>query len=196
MPKGTNSFDIPVFVAGSPLDEQLSASKMNGILDALDILRLRDGRGYTVSYSGPGGTTLDINPGAGFLSQTFPFQLIDVSTEIERRVRVKMGTIADEVPDVFNEGDNPIFYYVVTIAGFVWGEVELNSSGDGTIIEVSISNGPVVPVDTEFLRYVPIGSYNVTPTATVPANFRYGPIIVKVCRNWFSNPPTYGVTFA
>ena len=97
MPKGTNSFDIPVFVAGSPLDEQLSASKMNGILDALDILRLRDGRGYTVSYSGPGGTTLDINPGAGFLSQTFPFQLIDVSTEIERRVRVKMGTIADEV---------------------------------------------------------------------------------------------------
>lgn len=205
MSSGTNSHNIQPFEAGKPLIDQLTATRLNAILTALDHGRVRPGRGYDVAYYGPGGTVLDITAGKGGSVGIIPgFSLIKASTPTQARVRLTMSSINGWIPSVFAPGDDPKYIFNVTEDGFVWAWVSWDETGtlypeDGGR---GVSFGATVPDDEEFLRHTIIGTYHFvapTPPLTNPsvlvANARYGPIDAVICRNWFTNPPTWNVSF-
>jgi hypothetical protein len=198
------NLNITRFEPGKPLAEQLTASRMNMLVDALDHLRVRSGRGYDVVYQGPGGTTLDITAGRGGTPALIPpFSLVKASTPTQARIQLTSSSINGWIPSVFAPGDDPKYYINVTENGYVWAWVAFDENGgiytgDGGR---GVDFGSTVPDDEDLIRYVPIGSYEFVaasppggPTARV-SNVRYGPISAVICRDWFSNPATFGITW-
>ncbi len=124
-----------------------------------------------------------------------PFQLVDVSDQTGKKVRVVASSVFGQTPAGFSSGDLPPFVLTgVTGTGVIWAKIVRNTSGTGTMVSgVAIEHGNTLPSNTATNYYVSIGSYSVSGTKLTLSNSRYGPINGSFCRNWFSNPPAFSI---
>jgi hypothetical protein len=96
------SFNFPKFKAGEPLLPQLSAERLNAIIDALDRNRVEFGDNVTGQRT-PGGTIVRANAKGGGGDGDFPFQLTIGKRPADPtlyRVRISDGKVNNEWPDV------------------------------------------------------------------------------------------------
>ncbi len=97
-----------------------------------------------------------------------PLQLIDATSGGVAKVRVRYGTVAEEIADAgMSVGDDPAFEIAVA-TGYVWVEFPVlydadtgSWSKDGACV---IDNGAALPTATDTLAYKEIGSVVVTGT--------------------------------
>jgi hypothetical protein len=123
-----------------------------------------------------------------------PFSLHAMVQNGQNKIRVYYSTLGGEPPNGFSDGDEPP--YILTPAGTsgkVYGCITINEYGEIDSRTLGIGS---MPEPTDTTKYVEIGSYTVEDGVLRAVNARYGPIDVQICRNWFSNPATYGVTFS
>jgi hypothetical protein len=192
---------IREFQPRQPLDRQLGATTLNQILRELESLRITRVVNGTFRKL-PGGTEITVAPqrgGGTSTPTTHPFQLslVNVSeTETpEWKVRVLPSTLAGgSSTDLgFALADDPP-YLLTAEEGIVQGGITVDEDGEVTSRWLEIVASLSADTDTNF--YVEIGTVQ-EPEENVfeVNNSRYGPIDAQICRNWFSNPPTYGVTW-
>lgn len=134
-----------------------------------------------------------ILPEEGESSGSQPFQILDASDETTVKARVLTSTINGTEPSQFSSGE-----WVFTVSGYteIYAHVTINSTG--IVTATALGSGSSTPDDTSTEKYTPIGFVDVA-SASPPlldfANYRYGPVQAQICRDWFSNPPTYGVNW-
>jgi hypothetical protein len=192
---------ISPFQSGRPLLSEITADKLNRIL--AEIKRNRPVVAAPLSARVTGdGTHISIKqtPGGGTSAPTTrPFQLSTVnegtSEAPDWRVRVMPSTLAGgSSTDLgFALGDNPP-YLLTAEEGIVQGGITIDATGAVTSRYLEIV--PELSADTNTESHVEIGTVQGLEDGGFDVtNSRYGPIDANVCRDWFSNPPTYSVTF-
>jgi hypothetical protein len=191
------------FQPSRPLLRELSADRLNSILAEIKRNKPLPGRGITVRQTGQG-TAIDLaasisRGGATSTTTARPFQLsvVDVSeTETpEWKVRVLPSTLAGgSSTDLgFALADDPP-YLLTASEGIVQGGITINTSGQVTarwieiVEELDEGSATTAYVEIGTVQALEGGGFSVS-------NSRYGPINANICRNWFSSPPTYGVSW-
>jgi hypothetical protein len=190
---------IQEFRPRQPLDRQLSSHTLNQILRELESLRITRVIGGTFKKL-PGGTEIAVVQNATTSSaidrKPFELAIVNVSeTETPQwKVRVYASTLAGgESTDLgFALADTPP-YLLDAEEGVVQAGLTIDEEGSVSSRWIEIVNELSEDTDTEF--YVEIGTVAEQDETFVATNTRYGPIDATICRNWFSNPPTYSVTF-
>jgi hypothetical protein len=187
-----------------PLLRELSADRLNTILTEIRRNKPKGERGITVRQSGDGtyiGLAAALPAGKGGTTITLrPLQLsiINESTteSPDWKVRVLPSTVAggSAIDLGFSEGDDPPFL-LEAAEGVVQAIVTIDEAG--TVIDRAIEIAETLTADTDTEFHVEIGtaSYDGETETWSVNNSRYGPIDATICRDWFSNPPTYSVTF-
>lgn len=144
------------------------------------------------------------------LSVVFPFSLLPVGSGSEAGIRIVASTLAGGTSTdiksgpsgstIFSPADTPP--YVVSpshTSGVIQGGIEVTESGEVTSRWIEAVPGLSSPstIGTSKRHYVEIGTFikESDPLRYTVSNSRYGPIEAGICRDWFSNPPTYGVSF-
>jgi hypothetical protein len=185
-----------------PLLRELSADRLNTILQEIKRNKPKGERGITVRQSGDGtyiGLAAAFQRGTPTLA-TRPFQLsivnVSQTEEPEWKVRVLPSTLAGgSSTDLgFALADDPP-YLLTAEEGIVQGGITVDEDGEITSRWLEIVQELSADTDTQF--YVEIGTVQEDEESETfnVENSRYGPIDATICRDWFSNPPTYGVTF-
>jgi hypothetical protein len=191
------------FLPNRPLLRELSADRLNTILQEIKRNKPKGERGITVRQDGTGtyiGLAASLPRGGGTSTTTArPFQLsvVDVSeTETpEWKVRVLPSTLAGgSSTDIgFALADDPP-YLLTASEGIVQGGITINTSGQVTarwieiVEELDAGSATTAYVEIGTVQALEGGGFSVS-------NSRYGPINANICRNWFSSPPTYGVSW-
>lgn len=197
---------IREFRPRQPLDRQLSSDTLNRILRELESLRITRVVNGTFKKL-PGGTEIIVAPqrGGGTAPATAirPFQLAVVNVseteEPDWKIRVYPSTLAGgSSADLgFAVGDDPPFLLNAQ-GGYLQGGITIDVNGEVTSRWLEIVEEISAPSSDENGQtfYIEIGMIAANEDGTFSVgNTRYGPIDARICRNWFSNPPTYGVTF-
>jgi hypothetical protein len=193
---------IREFQPRQPLDRQLGASTLNQILRELESLRITRVVNGTFRKL-PGGTEITVAPQGGGSSAPItlrPFQLSIINegtTETpDWKVRVLPSTVAGgSALDLgFSEGDDPPFL-LEAAEGVVQAIVTIDETGTVIARAIEIAETLTADTDTEFHVEIGTASYDDETETWSVNNSRYGPIDATICRDWFSNPPTYSVTF-
>jgi hypothetical protein len=93
----------------------------------------------------------------------------------------------------FSLGDDPPFLLDAE-DGIVEGKITIDE--DGNVVDRTIQIVANLSANTLTDFYVEIGTVvQLQGGGFSASNSRYGPIDANICRDWFTNPPTYGVTF-
>lgn len=184
---------IKEFRARQPLDRQLGSDTLNKILKELESLRITRVIGGSFKKL-PSGTELVVSQRARIAQRIFqPFELQLVNNN-GPQIRVYASTLAGgSATDIgFAEGDDPP-YLLAAQAGVVQAGLTIDAEGVVTSRWIEIVAQLSEDTETEF--YVEIGTVAEQDGTFTVSNSRYGPIDANICRDWFSNPPTYSVTF-
>jgi hypothetical protein len=196
------------FLPNRPLLRELSADRLNTILQEIKRNKPKGERGITVRQDGTGtyiGLAASLPRGGTSAPATIrPFQLAVVNDseteEPEWKIRVYPSTLAGgSSTDLgFALADDPP-YLLTAEAGIVQGGFTIDLSGAVTSrwLEIVSELSPDSSDEEGQTFYVEIGTVNEDEeenTFTVN-NSRYGPINANICRNWFSAEPRFGVTF-
>lgn len=100
----SREFNFPKFTAGEPLLQQLTAARLNAILDAIDRNRVEFGDNITGQRT-PGGTIVRTKLGTGGgAAGTFPFELIEGTDEADPplpTVSFTVGKIGNSIPTLY-----------------------------------------------------------------------------------------------
>lgn len=190
------------FQPSRPLLRELSADRLNSILTEIRRNKPLPGRGVTVRQTGQG-TAIDlaasIPRGTSAPATIRPFELavvnVSETSTPEWKIRVYPSTLAGgSSTDLgFELADEPPFLLDAE-EGVVQGGITIDAEGIVTDQWIEIANTLSPNTETDF--YVEIGTVQQLPqNKFAVTNSRYGPIDANICRDWFSNPPTYGVTF-
>lgn len=193
-------FDALRFQPNRPLLKEITAERLNAVLAEIKKNRPRGERGITVRQSGD---ATFIGLAANFDGKTaaitirpFELQVVNASETAtpDWRVRVYASTLAGgSATDIgFSEGDDPP-YLLAAEAGVVQAGLTIDQEGNVTSRWLEIVEQLSEDTETEF--YVEIGTVAEQDGKFTVSNSRYGPIDANICRDWFSNPPTYSVTF-
>jgi len=122
-----------------------------------------------------------------------PFQIIDASDDRGPKVRIFASSVAGQVPSGFSSGDDPPYILTVSDGDVIYAQIDYSDS-DGSVGGVSIQADSSIPTASAGHYYVQIGSVSVSGGSVLPTNYRYGPINVTLCRNWYAGEaPFYGV---
>jgi hypothetical protein len=194
---------IREFQPRQPLDRQLGATTLNQILRELESLRITRVVNGTFRKL-PGGTEITVAPqrggGTSTPAATRPFQLSivnDSETETpEWKVRVLPSTLAGgSSTDLdFALADDPP-YLLDASEGVLQGGITIDAEGFITSRWLEIVGTLTPDTPTDFHVEIGTVAYDEGNQTWSVENSRYGPIDANVCRDWFSNPPTYSVTF-
>lgn len=192
---------ISPFQSGRPLLSEITADKLNRILSEIKRNRPVVAAPLSARVTGDG-THISIKqtPGGGTSAPTTrPFQMSTLNNGTSEapdwRVRVLPSTLAGgSSTDLgFALADDPP-YLLTAEEGIVQGGITIDATGAITsryleiVAELSADTNTEFHVEIGTVQELEDGSFDVT-------NSRYGPIDANVCRDWFSNPPTYSVTF-
>jgi hypothetical protein len=189
------------FQPNRPLLRELSADRLNTILQEIKRNKPKGERGIAVRQDGTGtyiGLAASLPRGGGGGTTTLPFQMSTVNEGTSEapawKVRVFPSTLAGgSSTDLgFAMADNPP-YLLTAKEGIVQGGITIDATGAVTSRWLEIVETLTEDTDTEF--YVEIGTVAEQDGNFTVSNSRYGPIDANICRDWFSNPPTYSVTF-
>lgn len=129
-----------------------------------------------------------------------PFELVDASSGGSTQVRVVVSTIAGDIPTGFTIDDSTPYILSVSDGDVIYGCVtwDISSGFPGPVTSRTFGVGSSVPDDDSSTGtfYYLIGSVSVTSGVTSPVNLAYGPIDATAFRQWFSNPPTFDVSWS
>jgi hypothetical protein len=193
---------IREFQPRQPLDRQLGATTLNQILRELESLRITRVVNGTFRKL-PGGTEITVAPQRGGTSTqatTRPFEMFVVNVGTEQspdwKVRVLPSTLAGgSSTDLgFALADDPP-YLLDASEGVLQGGITIDAEGVITSRWLEIVETLTPDTATEFHVEIGTVAYDAETETWSVENSRYGPIDANVCRDWFSNPPSYGVTF-
>lgn len=149
------------FDPGRPLLEQVTASRLNYILDLAESNRLQAGANYRRQPHGRSGLSLDIplgsGGGAGVLRT--PLNLFDATVNATPKVGVVNGTLASLLPTGMMPGGDPAYSFEVTGEGIIYGGVHANAFNVFT--DAWIQADASLPANEDDAIYVSIGSYRV-----------------------------------
>lgn len=184
------------FTAGRPLTSELHADRLNSILQEIKRNKPKGERGISIRQTGDG-TFIGLASAQRQnqeQAQIRPFELELVSDNNGPQIRVYASTLAGgSATDIgFAEGDDPP-YLLAAEAGVVQAGLTIDQEGNVTSRWIEIVEQLSEDTETEF--YVEIGTVSEQDGKFTASNSRYGPIDANICRDWFSNPPTYSVTF-
>lgn len=184
------------FQGGRPLTKELTADRLNAILQEIRRLKPVGERGISVRHAGDS-TYIGLARNFEVAQQkktNNPFELEVVSDNNGPHIRVYASTLAGgSATDIgFAEGDDPP-YLLAAEAGVVQAGLTIDQEGNVTSRWIEIVEQLSEDTETEF--YVEIGTVAEQDGKFTVSNSRYGPIDANICRDWFSNPPTYSVTF-
>lgn len=191
------------FQPSRPLLRELSADRLNSILAEIRRNKPLPGRGITVRQTGQG-TAIDLAASTGRGSvitpatiRPFHLAVVNASENLtpDWKVRVYPSTLAGgSSTDLgFALADDPP-YLLTAEEGVLQGGITIDEEGAVTSRWLEIVEQ--LSADTETNFYVEIGTVQALEGGGFDVtNSRYGPIDANICRDWFSNPPTYGVTF-
>lgn len=192
-------FDALRFQPNRPLLKEITAERLNAVLVEIKKNRPKGERGITVRQSGDAtfiGLAANFDGKATTTIRPFELQVVNVSETAtpDWRVRVYASTLAGgSATDIgFAEGDDPP-YLLNAEAGVVQAALTIDETGVVTSRWIEIVPQLEEDTDTEF--HVEIGTVTEQDGDFTVSNSRYGPIDANICRDWFSNPPTYSVTF-
>jgi hypothetical protein len=193
---------IREFQPRQPLDRQLGATTLNQILRELESLRITRVVNGTFRKL-PGGTEITVAPqrgGGTSTPTTRPFEMSvvnDSETETpEWKVRVLPSTLAGGSSTYlgFALADDPP-YLLEASEGVLQGGITIDENGAVTARWLEIVEELSADTATEFHVEIGTVAYDAETETWSVENSRYGPIDANICRDWFSNPPTYSVTF-
>lgn len=178
------------------MTKELTADRLNAILQEIRRLKPVGERGISVRHAGDS-TYIGLARNFEVAQQkktNNPFELEVVSDNNGPHIRVYASTLAGgSATDIgFAEGDDPP-YLLAAEAGVVQAGITIDQEGNVTSRWLEIVEQLSEDTDTEF--YVEIGTVAEQDGKFSVSNSRYGPIDANICRDWFSNPPTYSVTF-
>jgi hypothetical protein len=170
---------------------------LGAIIGRIDDIEPRDGNGIKVADAAGGGKSVNLFGARNGATDaaTKPFQLIPASDDTGAKVRILTSTLAGDTPDGFSEGDDPPYIFTGVADGTVFYGILTIDDETGEITSRTLAKGASLPDNTDTEFYVRIGSAAVTDGAAVPVNDRYGPIDAQICRDWFADPVSFGVTF-
>ena len=180
------------FQSNRPLLKEVTADRLNAILQEIRRVRPKGEKGISVRQTGDG---TYVGLAANFKSRApgkLPLQLEIVNNS---QVRVYASTIAGgSSTDVgFAQGDDPP-YLLAAQAGVVQAGITIDEEGVVNSRWIEIVDQLSEDTDSEF--YVEIGTVAGDADGFTASNSRYGPIDANICRDWFSHDPiTYSVTF-
>jgi hypothetical protein len=192
------------FLPNRPLLRELSADRLNTILQEIKRNKPKGERGITVRQDGTGtyiGLAASLPRGGGTSTPTTrPFQLslvnVSETEEPEWKVRVLPSTLAGgSSTDLgFALADDPP-YLLEASEGVLQGGITIDE--DGAVTGRWLEIVEELSGDTATAFHVEIGTvaYDAETETWSVENSRYGPIDANICRDWFSNPPTCSVTF-
>ncbi len=160
--------------------------------------------GQLKPFANGSGVNLELIVGGGGSSSTaaFPFQLVDASTHDDgAQVRVRYGTVNSMIPDGMVAGDHPPLIESVSDGDFIF----LHASWDtalAAIASLEIVSDTSIPADdtgSDGEYYLQIGSVSVDtmpdiPVVTIAQSIQTSQVL-SVCRDWFSDPATYGASW-
>lgn len=138
--------------------------------------------------------------GTGSAAPHFPFELTDASTVGSAEVRVRYGTVNSIAPDGMAPGDSPVFTIAVSDGDSVYLRATWDTSS-AVITDLDILVGTVPADDTsdDGVYCLEIGSVAVNSVPATPivgcVNSIQTSQVLSVCRNWFSDPATYGASW-
>lgn len=166
---------------------------VNSIIADLKRCEVQAGLGTSVSQIPGGGRSVNASvqagqkPSDGSAIARQPFEIYANAAGV---IVMKTSTIDGEEPSQFADGDWPL-----PAGGYneVYAHVTINSDGDVTA--KVLETGATVPDDTDTEKYDAIGNANTNPEVFTFNNYRFGPVGITVCRDWFSNPATYSVSW-
>jgi hypothetical protein len=197
-------FNTIRFLSGRPLLRELGAERLNTILAEIKRNKPKGERGISVRQDGTGtyiGLAASLPRGGTSIPITLrPLQLSIINegtTETpDWKVRVLPSTVAGgSALDLgFSEGDDPPFL-LEAAEGVVQAIVTIDETGAVVDRAIEIAETLTADTDTEFYVEIGTASYDGETETWSVNNSRYGPIDATICRDWFSNPPTYSVTF-
>ena len=192
---------ISPFQSGRPLLSEITADKLNRIL--AEIKRNRPVVAAPLSARVTSdGTHISIKQtlGGSTPTTTRPFELsiVNIGTTESPiwKVRVLPSTLAggSSLDVGFSLADDPP-YLLDAEEGIVQGGVEINAQGIVMSRWLDIAEDLTPDTATEFHVEIGTVAYDEESETWSVENSRYGPIDANICRDWFSNPPTYSVTF-
>jgi hypothetical protein len=128
-----------------------------------------------------------------------PFQLVYfLNNSDAHRCLVKYSTLASATPTTPTPDDNGDYNFAFVGGNKIYGKIVINET-TGAVTSRTLVSQSTDPVDTDTDFYVEIGRMIQTGSGDAivrsTSNARYGPIDAKICRDWYSNPVTYGVTW-
>ena len=199
-----SDFNSIYFQAERPLLKEVTSNRLNAILQEIRRNKPKGEGGITVRQLGDG-TYIGLAAGLGrggatTTAEPKPFQLeaVDVSEPEDEnrdwRIRVYSSTLAggSSTDLSFALGDDPP-YLLEAEEGVVQGGITIDEEGNVTSRWLEIVAELSEDTDTQF--HIEIGTVQELEEGFSVSNSRYGPIDAQICRDWFSNPPTYGVSF-
>ena len=120
------------------------------------------------------------------------FQIFDASENQVKKIGVHPSTVDNTVPDEMPNGADWIFPMEgSSISIYASILIDLTT---GEITESGLGKGPMTPEDIPTRRYLTLGMVELGDNQEMKIHqFRYGPADAYLCRDWFSDPVSYGI---
>ena len=153
------------FEPNRPLLREISAERLNAILQEIKRCRPLPGRGISVRQEGYG-VRIDAQaqpsqPPASVPQHPFKLSsLVDPETEAQQ-IRVRYGTISGTAPTGMSLGDDPPYILTpATASGVVYAVVVFDRADAGSpILSRDIALGETLPEDEDDTAHIEIGSW-------------------------------------
>lgn len=173
----------------------------NEFIAALQTMELTDFTGGEISSKDANGTKLASRGGAGTsVAVALPFQIVPFLQDGDTPAwRIVTSTMAGQLPDGFNPGDDPSYILTGLNDGdVIYGVVTYDLSGEEPILAYcGFGADADIPADDVEggTWYVRLGSVRIIEGVPKAVNDRYGPIGTDIYPVWFSFPLHYDLKF-
>jgi hypothetical protein len=191
------------FEPNRPLLRELSAERLNAILQEIKRSRPLPGRGISVRQEGYGvriDAQAQTSQSAISSAPPHPFKLstvVDPETE-ETQIRVRYGTIDGVAPTGMSLGDDPPYLLTPDAeSGVIYAVVTWDPDVGGPLLSRDLGQDEELPVDLDDTAHFEIGSWTTDENDNIILAQAVTNIIeVVICRNWFAvEGPYWNVTF-
>lgn len=190
------------FEPNRPLLREISAERLNAILQEIKRSRPLPGRGISVRQEGYG-VRIDAQAQPSQPTTSVPqhpfklSSLVDPETEAQQ-IRVRYGTIDGVAPTGMSLGDDPPYLLTPSTAtGVVYAVVTWDPEVGAPLLSRDLGQAATLPADEDDTAHVEIGSWTTDENDNIVLAQAVTNIIeVIICRNWFAvTGPYWNVTF-
>jgi hypothetical protein len=161
------------FNPGVPLQAQLTAGKLNGIMAEIAACRMQQGAGGMLFTRDSGGTTVSRRRTRNGTATALKLQAVDASASGTAKVTVTFGQYNSVTPTIggtaLDAATPP--QLTVTVSGVIYAEITMtDSTTPSSISTVTIQNAASLPSATDTLGYQTIATVTILGGAVTALN--------------------------